>query len=192
MRVLLTALVAFLALLAAPAAARAETLTDVHKRIEGLSRLVEDWIALAERDEREDDLLRYQAQTEEDFKKRDRVRAKALVDLIADKSADKELRLRAVKVLQGAATLSADPDIAVQGSDNKKRKQWAREHLLPLLTRQDEEGGDNLSRAQSAEILNSWFRGEIKSRDASDVANFDAAKKKTWDPAAKAWRDALR
>jgi hypothetical protein len=180
-------------LLAAPAA-RADTLADAGKRIEALSKLVEEWIALANRDEREDDLLRYQAQTEEDFKrpKNKRVSAEQVLGLIADKSADKDLRTRAAKVLQAAAIQSADPDLAVDGRDNKKRKQWARENLVPLLTRDDEKGGDNLSRALAHDILNAWFKSEVANRDASYVANYDPAKKKTWDPAAKAWRDALR
>jgi hypothetical protein len=175
-------------------AARAETLADAGKHIEALSKLVEAWIALASRDEREDLLLRYQAQTEEDFKKpkNKRVSAEQIVELIADKGADKELRSEAAKVLQAAAIQSADPDLAVNGRDNKKRKQWAREHLVPLLTRDDDKGGDNLSRKLANDVSNAWFRGEVSGRDASDIANYDPAKKKTWDPAAKAWRDTLR
>lgn len=177
---------------AAPTPARADTLADVQRRIEEAGKLVEAWIALASRDPRQDDLARYRAYTEEDFKKRDRIKAAQIAALIADKTADDELRLDAAKVLKEAAITTQDPDLAGDRRDNKKRKQWAKEHLVKLLVRDNEEGGDNLSRLQAAEILNAWFRGLVPTRDASDVANYDPNKKKSWEPAAKVWREALK
>ncbi len=182
-----------LAPLTCPAVARAETIADALKRQEALSRLVETWIRLAARDEREDQLDEYAKYTEEDWRKPKRdVEAKHLAAILADPKADKTLRQRAAKVLEEAAIASRDPDLAPdRRNDITRRKRWAKANLLPLIVRTDEKGGDDLSRLLAFNLLKTWF--QYPNSDASDIANYDpaAAKKESWAPAHKVFRDVL-
>jgi len=179
--------------LVAPDAARAETIADALKRQEALSRLVETWLSLAARDEREDKIDEYSKYKDEDWKnpKRD-VEAKDLVAVLADPKADITLRQRAAKVLEEAAISSRDPDLVPdKRNDISRRKRWAKQHLLGLTVRPDEKGGDAVSRLLAFNLLKSWF--QPPNSDASDISNYDPAanKKDSWGPAHKVFREVL-
>lgn len=182
-----------LAPLGAPEVARAETIADALKRQEALSRLVETWIRLAARDEREDQLDEYAKYTDEDWKNPKRaVEAKDLAAILADPKADKSLRERAAKVLEEAAIASRDPDLAPdKRNDLSRRRKWAKANLLPLIVRTDDKGGDALSRLLAFNLLKTWF--QIPNSDASDVASYDPAtpKKDSWAPVHKVFREVL-
>lgn len=173
--------------------AQAETIADALKRQEALSRLVEQWIRLAARDPREDKLDEYVKYQDEDWKKPKRnVKAEDLAEIVADPTADKGLRQRAAKALEDAAIATRDPDLAPdKRNDTSKRKRWAKQHLLPLISKADEKGGDQLGRGLAFNLLKGWF--PPPSRDASDVSNYDpaSAHEDTWAPTQKVFRDVL-
>lgn len=181
--------------LVAPRAARAETIADALKRQTELSKLVEAWITLAERDPREDDVDAYAKYQEEDFAKprSKRVTAEKLAAILADPDADDGLRQRAADELQKAA-MGRDPDLAPdkdKRNDLTRRKKFARSHLLDLIKTADGKGADQVGRHLAFKLLQVWFPPAAK--DLSEVANYDAAasKEDTWAPAHRAFRDAL-
>jgi hypothetical protein len=187
---------AFLVLgLGAPRVVRAETLADALKRQQELSKLVEAWITLVERDAREDDVDAYAKYQEEDFAKprSKRVTADTLAKMLADPEAGAGLRQRAADELQKAA-MGRDPDISPdkdKRNDLTKRKKFARSHLLDLIKTTDAKGADQLGRGLAFKLLQVWF--PPASKDLSEVANYDPASSKedTWNPAWRAFRDAL-
>jgi len=179
-----------------PCAARAETLADALKRQEALSTLVEKWLSLASRDEGEDKVDEYSKYGEADWKKPKRnVKAEDLVQIMADKELDNDgLRMRAAKVLEEAAVVSRDPDLAPdKRGDIARRKTWAKKHLLPLIIKGDDEGGDKLGRKLAFDLLKAWFQRSPNMRDESDIFNYDpaSAKEATWRPAHKVFREVL-
>lgn len=184
-----------LALLAAAGlsrGARAETLGDAQKRHELLSQLVDKWIQLAERDPRADQVDEYTKYQEEDWGKRNRVKAEDLAKILGDPEADRALRQRAASALSDAAVASRDPELAPdKRNDTTRRKSFAKRHLLDLVKRPDDKGGDQLGRQLAWDLLRRWY--PVGGKDASDAASYDAAssKEETWAPAWRAMREQL-
>ncbi|MFM8385450.1 MAG: hypothetical protein ACKOCB_01330 [Planctomycetia bacterium] len=172
--------------------ARAETVADAQRRHEALGSLVDKWIQLAERDPREDQVDEYAKYQEEDWGKRNRVKAEDLAKILADPEADRGLRQRAAGALSDAAVASRDPELAPdKRNDTTRRKTFAKRHLLDLIKRPDDKGGDQLGRQLAWDLLRRWY--PVGGKDASDAASYDAASSKedTWGPAYRAMREQL-
>jgi hypothetical protein len=173
--------------------ARADTLGDLAKRLGELRKRVELWIALAEQDPDKDTIARYQSYQEEDFKKKNRVTAEDLFAIVLKKDKeDRTVRFAAGKVLEDAANRTFDPDLAPPKSRGKpsKRAEFAREHLIPWLTRSDEKKGDRWTREIVSKILNRWFL--TSGSNAIAISQYNADAEQTWTRAANAWKDVVK
>jgi hypothetical protein len=178
--------------IAGAAAARADTLTDAARRLAEIRKRVELWVALEQQDPDKDTIARYRAQKEEDYKRRDRVKASDLVNIMAMKAKeDRSVRMEAAKVLGEATALSLDPDLAPpkRRGAGSKRSEFAREHLLPLLRKSDKKDGDRWTRSMANEILGKWWP-----QGGSQVAIglYDADNEATWQKAHSAWGEVIK
>lgn len=187
------------ALAAGPlASARAETLDDLAKSQQALSRRVEGWIRLANRDPREDEFETYRKYQPVDFAKgKNKIKAADIAAILADARPETaELRNRVFSFLKDAALTSPDPDLSTDKMNGRPaRKAFAQKNVLPLLTKDDDKGGDRLSRFHANEILKAWFGAEVaRDEKASKVVNedFKVEDEKTWKAARAVWSDVLR
>lgn len=195
--------VGLLAALLAPArpCARAETLDDLAREQEALSRRVAGWIAAALRDAREDDFETYRKYQPADFAKgKNKIKATKLTDILGDGNpATLELRNRVYRFLKDAALTSADPDLSQdKRGGTTARKLFARQNLLPLLMKEDKpdgSGGDRTMRFHANDILKTWFGAEIGRDEKASKAvneNFKAEDEKSCKAAYRAWSELLR
>src|SRR5687768_2953803 len=166
---------------------RAETLSDLQKRQDLLRLRLDEWYRLANRDPREDWIDEYKRYTEDDFKKKKRVRLEQIVEIFADPTLkDGELRIRARVLVEAAAVTTWDPDIILERSGGGTvRSAWANKHLKPLLTKDGKEG-DLVSRGTANHILLKWFPDAVNGRNAAAIVSYnpEQSKKSSWGPAA--------
>jgi hypothetical protein len=177
---------------ATAAPARADTLTDLARRLGELRKRVELWIALADQDADAAKITRYKAQTKDDFAKKrdDRVTALDILQIVTNTAKEnKKIRLDASEALEGAALAGLDPDLEPPKSKGKpsKRAQFAEKNLIKWLT---DKKGDLVTRGCVDRILNKWFLPS--GRNGVAISMYDPGVESTWQPAFAAWRDVIR
>jgi hypothetical protein len=178
---------------AGASAARADTLNDQSKRLIELRKRIDLWVNLEQQDPDKDTIARYQAQQEDDFKKKDRVKASDLVAIIVKKDKeDAAVRIKAAEVLGDASMKTFDPDLQPPKSRGKasKRSEFAREHLLPWLTKSDKKDGSRLTRNLVHQILTKWFN--VGGNNQLAINLYDADNEATWQRAYNAWREVIK
>jgi hypothetical protein len=194
MRALLLLGAALLASLAAPAAARADSLEDLEKALNDVVDRLVKLKDLAGRDWREARVDAYAKYTSEDFKAPKReVRAEDLVDYITDPEVPPSVRIRAKDVLVVASVKFDDPDLSrSKRSGGTSNLAKLSQKLAKVLKEKEErpDGSDayRLCRAMADEILRKWWGAQTTE---IDVTNYDPDKERTWKPAERAWQRLL-
>lgn len=177
------------------APARAETLTDLGKRLGELRKRVSLWLHLVSQDPERDKITLYLKQTDEDFKKKapDLVTAKMLVDILSNKD-QKDLKIRneAGEALKKSTEIGLDPDLQPRKKKGiiSERAQFAIAHLIPLLTKSDKKDGDRWTREIASGILSKWFSASGSNQTA--IGLYNSTNEATWARAAAAWKDVAK
>jgi hypothetical protein len=120
------------------------------------------------------------------------VSAADLVAIVTKKENAKAVRVEAGRALEEAPAKNNDRDLAPRQRSGgmSERARFAKDQLLPWLTRSDKKDGDRWTREIVAGILNRWFLAS--GRNATVIALYDADNERTWAPAAAAWREVFR
>ena len=175
--------------------ARAETLTDMARKLDEYKRRIQLWVNLAERDPDLDVIDTYSHQQEEDFKKPKAVKAEDLVKIMTTVQEngvqkDQNVRLKAFETLQKAASATFDPDLAgrVRNGQTSRRGQFARATLIDHLKNAKD---DRNTRTWVQQILLKWFTAN-GGRNFADIQAYNHDDPKTWAAAAKAWAEVAR
>ena len=115
------------------------TIQQLEKALDRLARRIDELLEMAARDPRHRRLDTYEGYSRADFANSRRpVKAKDLLDIIADGDAPDDLRLRAAKLLASKDAQSRDPELVAKKGNEEPRKRFGKLKLAKLLTKSDE------------------------------------------------------
>jgi hypothetical protein len=164
-------------------AALPRDLKELQDQMRPLPGRLDALLERAEKDHRLPRVEMYAAYKAVDFEDRRReVKAKELLDILKDETADFELRTKVVEALTSPPAKNSDPDLKDARGSSSPRNVVSRD-IVRLL---------DAEQAETRFLANQFLVGMNGKPPDEDILAYDPRVKATWKPAQRAWNKFLR